>query len=286
MSLDEVRQQIDQLDDQIVALLAQRQQQVIRAASYKTDASQVRAPDRRARMMARLNDRAVAQGVEPEVVARVYTAMIDAFIELELREHRAPGAGPTKTRAPATAATTPSRQRISSGSPYETTIGFSRAVRFDDRVLVSGTGPVWPDGSCPDDAAAQTRRCFEIIAEALASAGAQFSDVVRTRMYLTDALVADVVGAVHGELFAGIRPAATMIIVAGLLDPRWTIEIEAEAITVASIDRSAAAELLGRLHREQNEFYAGDDDDTGLRSLLTDDIVWHVPGTSPIAGDY
>lgn len=123
------------------------------------------------------------------------------------------------------------RQRITSASPFEATIGFSRAVHVDGRVLVSGTGPVWPDGSCPDDAATQARRCFEIIAEALVAAGADLSDVVRTRMYLTDPGSANAVGAVHGHLLAGVRPAATMVIVAGLLDPRWKIEIEAEAAT-------------------------------------------------------
>jgi len=123
-----------------------------------------------------------------------------------------------------------SRQLVTSGSPFEKTIGFSRAVRVGDRVLVSGTAPVWPDGSCPDDAAVQARRCFEIIAEALAEAGASLTDVVRTRMFLVHSSAADPVGAVHGELFAEVRPAATMVIVAGLLDPRWKVEIEAEAV--------------------------------------------------------
>jgi enamine deaminase RidA (YjgF/YER057c/UK114 family) len=122
------------------------------------------------------------------------------------------------------------RQLVTSGSPFEKAIGFSRAVRVGDRVLVSGTAPVWPDGSCPDDAAVQARRCIEIIAQALAEAGASLTDVVRTRMFLVDSSAADAVGAVHGELFAEVRPAATMVIVAGLLDPRWKIEIEAEAV--------------------------------------------------------
>jgi enamine deaminase RidA (YjgF/YER057c/UK114 family) len=121
------------------------------------------------------------------------------------------------------------RIRISSGSPYEPTIGFSRAVRIGDRVVVSGTGPVWPYGSCPDDAGLQTRRCFAIIEKALADAGAQLSDVVRTRMFLTSVDDAASVSAVHGELFADVRPAATMVVVADLLDTRWKIEIEAEA---------------------------------------------------------
>ena len=123
-----------------------------------------------------------------------------------------------------------SRSASSSGSPFEPTIGFSRALRVDDRVWVSGTGPVWPDGSCPDDAGVQARRCFEIIVAALAEAGACTDDVVRTRMFLTSAADADAVSAVHGELFADIRPAATMVVIAALLDPRWKVEVEAEAL--------------------------------------------------------
>jgi enamine deaminase RidA (YjgF/YER057c/UK114 family) len=122
------------------------------------------------------------------------------------------------------------RRHISSGSPFEPTIGFSRAVRVGDRVLVSGTGPVWPDGSCPDDVAAQARRCFEIIEAALTEAGSGLDDVVRTRMYLTSVDDAAAVAAVHGEVFGHIRPAATMVVVAALLVPAWKVEIEAEAV--------------------------------------------------------
>jgi enamine deaminase RidA (YjgF/YER057c/UK114 family) len=122
------------------------------------------------------------------------------------------------------------RQLVVSASPYEKTFGFSRAVRVGDRVVVAGTAPVWPDGSCPADAGVQARRCFEIIADALAEAGASLADVVRCRMFVIDSSDADAVGAVHGQLFAETRPAATMVIVAGLLDPRWKVEIEAEAI--------------------------------------------------------
>jgi enamine deaminase RidA (YjgF/YER057c/UK114 family) len=122
------------------------------------------------------------------------------------------------------------RTLISSGSPFEPTIGFSRAVRIGDRVLVSGTGPVWPDGSCPDDAGLQARRCFAIIEKALVDSGARLSDVVRTRMFLTSVNDAESVSAVHGELFGTVRPAATMVVVAALLDDRWKIEIEAEAL--------------------------------------------------------
>lgn len=119
--------------------------------------------------------------------------------------------------------------RVGSGSPFEAVIGFSRAVRTGDRVLVSGTAPVWPDGGCDPDPAAQARRCFEIIGEALDRLGSSMADVVRTRMYITDPTLSDAVGRVHGEIFASHRPAATMVVVAGLLDPRWKVEIEAEA---------------------------------------------------------
>jgi enamine deaminase RidA (YjgF/YER057c/UK114 family) len=122
------------------------------------------------------------------------------------------------------------RQRIASGSPFEPTIGFSRAVRVGGRVVVSGTGPVVPSGPCPEDAGDQARRCFEIIAAALAEAGASLDDVVRTRMYITEAAHADAVGAVHGEVLGHVRPAATMVVVAALLDPAWNVEIEAEAV--------------------------------------------------------
>lgn len=122
------------------------------------------------------------------------------------------------------------RRRAASGSPFEATIGFSRAVRVGDRIVVSGTAPIWPDGQCPDDAGAQARRCFAIIEEALAELGASFTDVVRTRMFLTSREHADAVAAAHGEVFGHVRPAATMVVVAALLDPRWKVEIEAEAV--------------------------------------------------------
>jgi enamine deaminase RidA (YjgF/YER057c/UK114 family) len=122
------------------------------------------------------------------------------------------------------------RRRVSSGSPFEPTIGFSRALRVGNQVWVSGTGPVWADGTCPDDAGSQTRRCFEIIQTALAEAGATLHDVVRTRMYLTSVDDADAVSAVHGELFSPILPAATMVVVKALLDPRWRIEVEVDAL--------------------------------------------------------
>jgi enamine deaminase RidA (YjgF/YER057c/UK114 family) len=122
------------------------------------------------------------------------------------------------------------RRRISSGSPYEPVAGFSRAVVAGDRVLVSGTAPVMPDGAPPPPTAhAQARRCLEIIVAALAEAGARPEDVVRTRMFVTDPVHWDEVAQAHGEVFGEIRPAATCV-VAQLLDPRWFVEIEAEAI--------------------------------------------------------
>jgi enamine deaminase RidA (YjgF/YER057c/UK114 family) len=122
------------------------------------------------------------------------------------------------------------RRRVSSGSPFEAPIGFSRAIRVGDRVVVSGTAPVWPDGSVDPDPEVQAARCLEIIAEALAGLGASVSDVVRTRMLLTDASDWEAVGRAHGRVFGDVRPAATMVVVAALLDPRWKVEIEAEAV--------------------------------------------------------
>ena len=118
------------------------------------------------------------------------------------------------------------RQNISGGSPFEPIIGFSRAVRVGNVVHVAGTGPVGADTL---DAEAQARRIFAIAEEALAKAGASFKDVVRTRMYLTHVEDWEIVGRVHGEFFSDVRPAATMVVVAKLLNPSWRIEIEFEA---------------------------------------------------------
>ena len=122
------------------------------------------------------------------------------------------------------------RRRISSGSPYEPTIGFSRAVRAGERVLVSGTAPIRDDDAVDPDAASQMRRCLEIALGALAEAGGGVGDVVRTRTYLIDRADAEAIGAVHGEVFGEVRPASTMVVVAGLLDPRWKVEVELEAV--------------------------------------------------------
>jgi enamine deaminase RidA (YjgF/YER057c/UK114 family) len=119
------------------------------------------------------------------------------------------------------------RRHASSGSPFEPVIGFSRAIRIGDRVLVSGTGPVGADDADPET---QMRRCVEIVGTALEELGATLDDVVRTRMYLTDASHWEAVAKVHGEAFGTGRPAATMVVVKALLDPRWSVEIEAEAL--------------------------------------------------------
>ena len=121
-------------------------------------------------------------------------------------------------------------RRVSSGSPYEPRIGFSRAVRVGSRVLVSGTAPVWPNGSCDPDPEVQAQRCLEIILGALREAGAGPEHVVRTRTYLTHAQDWEAVGRAHGAVFHDVRPASTMVVVAALLDPRWRVEIEAEAV--------------------------------------------------------
>jgi enamine deaminase RidA (YjgF/YER057c/UK114 family) len=122
------------------------------------------------------------------------------------------------------------RRRVTSHSPFEGPIGFSRAIRAGDRVLVSGTGPVWPDGSCDPDVYQQAMRAFKVGAGALSELGASLRDVVRTRMYLLDASDWEAVGRAHSAYFEAVRPAATMVVVAGLLDPRWRIEVELEAV--------------------------------------------------------
>ena len=119
------------------------------------------------------------------------------------------------------------RTNISGGSPFEPIIGFSRAVRVGDDVHLAGTGPV---GAEDQDAAGQARRIFEIAAEALARAGSSLDHVVRTRMYLTRVEDWEPVGRVHGEYFSQVRPAATMVVVAALLNPAWRIEMEFDAV--------------------------------------------------------
>lgn len=124
----------------------------------------------------------------------------------------------------------PSRHLISGHSPYERVAGFSRAVVVGDRVHVAGTAPIPGDGSPPPESAyEQARLCLAIIAEALGRAGSSVEDVVRTRMFVTDAAHWADVSRAHGEVFGEIRPAATCV-VTSLLDPSWKVEIEAEAV--------------------------------------------------------
>ena len=116
-------------------------------------------------------------------------------------------------------------------SPMAATVGYSRAVRVGDHVSVAGTAPVMPDGADPPAGAyEQAHRCLEIVVASLAELGAGPEHVVRTRVYLTRADDWPEVGRAHGEVFGGSTPASTMVVVAALLDPRWLVEIEADAI--------------------------------------------------------
>jgi enamine deaminase RidA (YjgF/YER057c/UK114 family) len=123
------------------------------------------------------------------------------------------------------------KRLIAGHSPFEPLFGFSRAVVAEGRVHVSGTAPIPPDGARPPDGAyEQARLCLELIAEALGRSGSGLEHVVRTRRYLTDADDWNEVARAHGEVFADVRPAATLVVVAGLIDPAFKVEIEAEAL--------------------------------------------------------
>ncbi|HZO50452.1 MAG TPA: RidA family protein [Gaiellaceae bacterium] len=122
------------------------------------------------------------------------------------------------------------RRLVPGSSPYEPVVGYSRAVVAGDRVHVSGTAPIPADGSAPPEAAyEQAKLCLAIVGEALERAGSGLEHVVRTRVYLTDPSHFEGVARAHGEVFAGVRPANTTV-VAQLLDPRWKVEIEVEAV--------------------------------------------------------
>lgn len=123
-------------------------------------------------------------------------------------------------------------ERVSSGSSYEPVIGFSRAVKVGRTIAVSGTAPIGADGKTAGagDPAAQTRRCLEIIIAAIEQLGGSARDVIRTRTYITRVEDWEQIGRAHGEFFADIRPASTMVKVGGLLDPEWLVEIEADAV--------------------------------------------------------
>jgi enamine deaminase RidA (YjgF/YER057c/UK114 family) len=124
-----------------------------------------------------------------------------------------------------------SRRLIASGSPYEPIVGFSRAVVDGHHVAVSGTAPIMPDGGePPPDAYGQARRVLEIVVAALAEAGATAEHVVRTRTYLTERDDWREVGRAHGEVFGDVRPANTIVVVSGFVEPQWLVEMEADAI--------------------------------------------------------
>ena len=125
-----------------------------------------------------------------------------------------------------------SKQRISSGSPYEPRLGISRAVRSGRFIAVAGTAPLGPDGKIvgKGDPTAQARRCIEIIRNALEQAGVSLSDVIRTRILLTRIDDWESVGQVHGEFFSNICPANTVMQVTRFIDPDWLVEIEADAV--------------------------------------------------------
>ncbi|MBE7158872.1 MAG: RidA family protein [Rhodospirillales bacterium] len=124
------------------------------------------------------------------------------------------------------------RTLISSGSPFEPRIGFSRAMRVGAWVAIAGTAPIAADGSvaAPGDLYGQTRRCLEIIAEAATQAGLGLASVVRTRIMLTDVSRWQEAARTHGEVFGEVRPACTFVEVAGFIDPGWLVEIEADCI--------------------------------------------------------
>jgi len=126
------------------------------------------------------------------------------------------------------------RQNISSGSPFEKPIGFSRAVRIGNRIVVSGTAPIAPDGTTahPGDMYYQTLRCLDIIREAIEAAGGSLADVIRTRVYLTDAERWQDAASAHGKIFGDIRPACSFVEVSRLIDPEWLVEIEAECVVI------------------------------------------------------
>src|SRR5215510_13467553 len=135
------------------------------------------------------------------------------------------------------------RKLVSSGSPYEPKIGISRAVRVGSLVTVAGTAPLGPDGRTVGhgDAAAQARRCLEIIATALQSAGASLHHVVRTRILLTRIDDWQAVAAVHGEVFRDIRPVNTIMQVVRFIDPDWLVEIEADAVVDEVVDEEGGS---------------------------------------------
>jgi enamine deaminase RidA (YjgF/YER057c/UK114 family) len=123
------------------------------------------------------------------------------------------------------------RRLVPAVSPMAATVGYSRAVRVGSTISVAGTAPVMPDDAAPPlDGYGQARRCLEIVLDALAALGAGAEHVVRTRVYVTQADIWEEVGRAHGEVFGDVRPASSMVVVKALLDERWLVEIEADAV--------------------------------------------------------
>jgi enamine deaminase RidA (YjgF/YER057c/UK114 family) len=128
------------------------------------------------------------------------------------------------------------RRNVSSGSPFEPRIGFSRAVRIGRILAISGTAPILPDGTVatPGNVYGQTKRCLEIIAKAIADAGLTTESVIRTRVMLTDISRWQEAARAHGELFGSVKPACTFMEVSRLIDPAWLVEIEADCVSDAT----------------------------------------------------
>ena len=143
------------------------------------------------------------------------------------------------------------RKTVSSGSPYEPVIGFSRAVRVGNVIAVSGTAPIGKDGGTVGvgDPVAQMRRCLEIVRAALEGAGAGMSDVIRTRTFLVRIGDWEAVGRVHGDFFRDVRPASTMVEVSRFIDPEWLVEVEADAVVPGLPDAGASESSSFRLRR-------------------------------------
>jgi enamine deaminase RidA (YjgF/YER057c/UK114 family) len=124
------------------------------------------------------------------------------------------------------------RKNVSSGSPFETPIGFSRSVRIGNVIAVSGTAPLLADGTtaCIGDVYGQTRRCLEIMQKAIEDAGGRLTDVIRTRIMLVDISTWEKAAQAHGEIFSDIRPACTFVEVSGLIQDDWLVEMEADCV--------------------------------------------------------
>ncbi len=129
------------------------------------------------------------------------------------------------------------RKLVSSGSPFEAQIGFSRAVRVGNQLAVSGTAPIAADGgvASPGSVYGQTHRCLEIIARAISDAGFRLDEVIRTRVMLTDISRWEEAARAHGEVFGAVRPASTFVEVKGLINPAWLVEIEADCVAVRDV---------------------------------------------------